>query len=86
MSALVSNRAAAVSRLSCRRRQPKRLANPAQNPAHIDSLLFANFAVLTAHGRTTVCGDTLITFDANNAVTLKNVAPSTLHHSEFTFV
>jgi Ca2+-binding RTX toxin-like protein len=51
----------------------------------LNTSVFANFAAVTA-AATQVGSDTLITYDANNTLTLKNVAMSSLHQDDFTFI
>lgn len=52
----------------------------------IDNTLFANFAAVQAHAASDGQGNTVITYDANDTITLTGVAPSQLHASDFFFV
>jgi probable HAF family extracellular repeat protein/VCBS repeat-containing protein len=52
----------------------------------IDHTLFANFAAVQAHAANDGHGNTVITYDANDTITLTGVTPSQLHGSDFFFV
>lgn len=51
----------------------------------IDDAVFANLSVVLA-AATQVGADTVITYDANNTITLKNVTKTNLHADDFQFV
>jgi hypothetical protein len=51
----------------------------------VDSSLFANFAAVQSHAQQ-VGADTVITFDAANIITLKNVTLSSLNADDFQFI
>jgi hypothetical protein len=51
----------------------------------VDSTLFANFAAVQSHAQQ-VGADTVITFDAANTITLKNVTLSSLNVDDFQFI
>lgn len=48
--------------------------------------MFANFAALQAHAANDGLGNTVITYDAGNTITLQDVALSSLRASDFLFV
>jgi VCBS repeat-containing protein len=59
------------------------------NPADViqfDHSLFASFADVQAHAASDGHGNTVIAYDANDAITLQAVALSSLHPSNFFFV
>jgi VCBS repeat-containing protein len=59
------------------------------NPADViqfDHSLFASFADVQAHAASDGHGNTVIAYDANDAITLQAVALSSLHPSDFFFV
>jgi serralysin len=51
----------------------------------IDHTLLADFAAVQSHP-TAVGTNTVITFDVNDTITLVNVAPASLHASDFHFL
>src|SRR5262245_36830899 len=51
-----------------------------------DHSLFANVADVQAHAASDGHGNTVITYDANDAITLQGVALSSLHAHDFFFV
>ncbi|TFV72659.1 hypothetical protein E4K64_22510 [Bradyrhizobium frederickii] len=59
---------------------------PNADHIQIDDTLFANFAAVKTHAAGDGQGNTLITYDANNTITLTGVVPSQLHANDFFFV
>jgi Ca2+-binding RTX toxin-like protein len=59
---------------------------PNTDVIQFDHTLFANFADVQAHTASNGHGNTVITHDANNAITLQDVTLSSLHASDFFFV
>jgi hypothetical protein len=51
----------------------------------IDHALFANFADVQAHAANDGQGNTVITYDVNNTITLQHVALANLHGTDFLF-
>ena len=60
--------------------------NTAVDLIRIDHTLFANFAAVQAHEADGGHGNTVITYDANDTITLQGVRVSQLHASDFQFV
>jgi len=63
------------------------IANFASGPDHIylDHNEFADFAAVQSHAQQ-VGTDTVITYDANDTITLQNTMPSNLHAGDFLFL
>jgi hypothetical protein len=59
--------------------------NPGHDVIQFNHALFTNFAAVMAHTQR-VGANTLITYDANDEITLKGVTASSLHSSNFKFV
>jgi Ca2+-binding RTX toxin-like protein len=59
---------------------------PNTDVIQFDHALFASFTDVQAHTARDGHGNTVITHDANNAITLQGVAVSSLHASDFFFV
>ena len=59
--------------------------HPGQDTIDLDHTLFADFAAVQSH-LTTAGANTVITFDANDTITLVNVAPANLHATDFHFI
>ncbi|MGL3107984.1 hypothetical protein [Bradyrhizobium sp. BR 1432] len=59
---------------------------PNADHIQIDDALFANFAAVQAHATNDGHGNTVITYDANDTITLPGIAPSQLHANDFFFV
>jgi VCBS repeat-containing protein len=59
--------------------------NPGQDVIQFNHALFSNFAAAMAHTQQ-VGANTVITYDANDAITLNGVTASSLHSSNFRFV
>ena len=70
------------------RSQPnkRKLTDAFVDHIQIDPTLFADFAAVKAHAANDGHGNTVITYDTNDTITLTGVAPSQLHVNDFFFV
>jgi VCBS repeat-containing protein len=59
---------------------------PNADHIQVDDALFANFAAVQSHAANDGHGNTVITYDANDTITLTGIALSQLHASDFFFV
>ncbi|MEK9282795.1 Ig-like domain-containing protein [Bradyrhizobium sp. ISRA442] len=59
---------------------------PGADHIQFDHTLFANFSSVQAHATNDGHGNTVITYDANDTITLTGVALSNLHSTDFFFV
>ena len=59
--------------------------NTSTDVIRIDRNLFANFAAVQAHAANDGYGNTVITYDANDTITLQGVRVAQLHSSDFQF-
>jgi Ca2+-binding RTX toxin-like protein len=59
---------------------------PHQDVIQFDHTLFANFAAVQSHATNDGQGNTVITFDANDTITLLGVTVAQLHASDFLFI
>ncbi len=59
--------------------------NPENDTIQFDHTVFENFAAVQAHSQQ-IRADTVLTLDADNAITLQGVAISSLHERDFLFV
>ena len=60
--------------------------HPGKDVIEISNTIFANFVDLIAHSSDDGHGNTVITADASNSITLKTVPFSTLHAADFHFI
>ena len=58
----------------------------ANDTIQFDHSVFADFAAVQSHMANDGFGNTVITLDANDTMTLQNVTVSQLHASDFIFV
>ena len=59
---------------------------PNEDVIQFDHALFADFAAVQSHAANDGLGNTVITFDANDTITLQAVTVAQLHANDFLFV